>query len=188
LIHHYSTSPSVFENKVVLRALAQLKLEGIKVGLSLSGPEQKSALYKAMEIMVDGIRLFDSVQLTWNILENSTTEALKDAKREGIGVMVKEALANGRLYHYQHEASQLISAMEPIISSKKVSPDMVALAYVAQQDFVDTVLSGAATISHLESNLKISDFELARADVEALDGIYQTPDVYWQTRSRMEWN
>jgi aryl-alcohol dehydrogenase-like predicted oxidoreductase len=46
---------------------------------------------------VDGVRLFDAVQATWNLLEPSAGPALAEAHAAGLGVIVKEALANGRL-------------------------------------------------------------------------------------------
>jgi aryl-alcohol dehydrogenase-like predicted oxidoreductase len=42
-------------------------------------------------------RMFDAVQTTWNLLEPSSADALAKAHAAGITVIVKEALANGRL-------------------------------------------------------------------------------------------
>ncbi len=50
-----------------------------------------------VNVRVDGLRLFDVVQSTWNVLEPSVGPALSDAHAAGLGVIVKEALANGRL-------------------------------------------------------------------------------------------
>ena len=41
--------------------------------------------------------LFDAVQATWNLLEPSATDALTRAHAAGLTVIVKEAVANGRL-------------------------------------------------------------------------------------------
>jgi aryl-alcohol dehydrogenase-like predicted oxidoreductase len=43
------------------------------------------------------IGIFDTVQATWNLLERSAGPILAEAHEAGLGVMVKEALANGRL-------------------------------------------------------------------------------------------
>jgi aryl-alcohol dehydrogenase-like predicted oxidoreductase len=40
---------------------------------------------------------FDTVQATWNLLERSAGPVLAEAHAAGLGVIVKEALANGRL-------------------------------------------------------------------------------------------
>ena len=46
---------------------------------------------------INGVRLFDGVQATWNLLERSAGPALAEAHAAGLGVVLKEALANGRL-------------------------------------------------------------------------------------------
>ncbi|GAA2036285.1 hypothetical protein GCM10009839_41450 [Catenulispora yoronensis] len=53
--------------------------------------------YEALAITVDGVRLFDSVQATYNLLEPSAGPALSESHDAGCTVIVKEALANGRL-------------------------------------------------------------------------------------------
>lgn len=187
-IHSATLDSGVLDKAEIITALAKLKLDGILIGLSLSGTGQSDTLYKALEVEVDGVKLFDTVQLTWNILEKSTTEVLKDAKHQGLGVIVKEALANGRLYHFQQEGRLLASVMESVISTSQMTSDAVALAYVAQQSFIDTVLSGAATIAHLKSNLKFDRFELSADNMEALNAVGQPVTEYWETRSGMKWN
>ena len=68
---------------------------GVKIGLTLSGPRQ--AALQALDVQIDGQRVFDCVQATWNLLEPSAGPALQAAHDAGMGVIVKEALANGRL-------------------------------------------------------------------------------------------
>lgn len=46
--------------------------------------------------MSDGAPLFDCVQATWNLLEQSAGGALAEARQAGMDVIVKEAMANGR--------------------------------------------------------------------------------------------
>ena len=82
----------------VREELARLRAEwGWRVGLSLTGPRQGETLRKALEVEVDGHLLFDAVQATWNLLETSACPALAEASASGLGVIVKEGLANGRL-------------------------------------------------------------------------------------------
>ncbi len=56
-----------------------------------------AAIRAALNVRVDGLRLFDVVQSTWNVLEPSVGPALSDAHEAGLGVIVKEAVANWRL-------------------------------------------------------------------------------------------
>ena len=96
-IHSATLESGVLENREVLDELARLRAEGLKIGLTLTGPKQAEILRRAMEVTVNGTRLFDCVQATWNLLEQSASLALKDAHDAGVGIIVKEALANGRL-------------------------------------------------------------------------------------------
>ncbi len=44
-----------------------------------------------------GQLLFNSVQATWNLLEQSAGPALLEAQQRGMSVIIKEGMANGRL-------------------------------------------------------------------------------------------
>ena len=79
--------------------------------------------------------LFDAVQATWNLLERAAGPALARAHAAGLRVYVKEALANGRL----------------------ADRDAAALAAALAQPWATVVLSGAASIAVLQSNLRARD-------------------------------
>ena len=80
------------------RELARLRAEeGLVIGLSVSGPRQADVIRAALEVRVDGVDPFACVQATWNVLEPSAGPALAEAHDAGAGVIVKEAVANGRL-------------------------------------------------------------------------------------------
>src|SRR6202007_1830791 len=96
-IHSVTMESGVLDDQSVLDELARLKSKGTHIGLSLSGPDQAATLRKAMTLSFDGLRLFETVQATWNLLEPSAGPALSEAHAAGMGVIVKEALANGRL-------------------------------------------------------------------------------------------
>jgi hypothetical protein len=51
------------ENNEVLEELARLRDQGIRIGLSLTGPGQSEALRKAMTVVFDGSPLFECVQI-----------------------------------------------------------------------------------------------------------------------------
>ncbi|HEV2130279.1 MAG TPA: aldo/keto reductase, partial [Longimicrobiaceae bacterium] len=105
-IHSATPESGVLENREVLEELARLRQEeGVRIGLTLSGPAQAETLRRALEVRPQGERLFDLVQATWNLLEPSAGEALREAHEAGMGVIVKEALANGRLTARNHDPS-----------------------------------------------------------------------------------
>jgi aryl-alcohol dehydrogenase-like predicted oxidoreductase len=96
-IHSVTPESSALTDAALHRRLAGLAAEGVTIGLSVSGPGQGAAIEAALEVEVDGVPLFRAVQATWNLLEPSAGPALAAAHDAGLTVIVKEALANGRL-------------------------------------------------------------------------------------------
>ncbi|MFC6666372.1 aldo/keto reductase [Deinococcus radiopugnans] len=97
LIHSATLATGVLEDVRVLARLAERAAGGVRVGLSTSGPGQAETLRRALEVAVDGVNPFSAVQATWNLLEPSAGTALAEADAAGWAVVVKEAVANGRL-------------------------------------------------------------------------------------------
>jgi aryl-alcohol dehydrogenase-like predicted oxidoreductase len=90
-IHSATIESGVLENKEVLEELARLRREkGCRIGLSLSSPRQAETLKIALSARdSSGARIFDSVQATWNLLEQSAGEALLEAHHQGLHVIIK---------------------------------------------------------------------------------------------------
>lgn len=174
-VHSATLESGVLEDGEVHRALADL---GIPVGLSLSGPRQAETLRRAMKVTVDGEPLFSAVQATWNLLEPSVGSALAEARAAGWTVIVKEALANGRL-----------ATPDPAIALLGDRPDVTALAAALAQPWADVVLSGAATVGQLESNLAAAGPLPGgtESDPERLAGLAEEPSRYWSERATMPW-
>ncbi len=172
-IHSATLESGVLDDREVLDELAQLRASGVFIGLSTSGPEQAQTIERALEI--GG---FDSVQSTFNLLERSTAPALAAAHEAGLGVIVKEALANGRLTD-RGDVARLTAAAR----DAGTTPDALALAYVLSRPWVDVVLSGAATVGQLQSNLGA----LGVAP-EGFDDLVEDPDTYWHERGELPWN
>src|SRR6202140_3824368 len=144
-IHSVTMESGVLDDQSVLDELARLKSKGTHIGLSLSGPDQTAALRKAMALSFDGLRLFETVQATWNLLEPSAGPALSEAHAAGWGVIIKEALANGRL----------------------ANRDQEAIAAALANPWVDVVLSGAVTVEQVRSNVRAA--AVARSPDELAD-------------------
>ena len=176
-IHSATPDSGVLENDAVLEALAGLRAEGVAIGLSTSGTSQGETLDRAL-----GLDLFDAAQVTWNLHERAAGPALARAHDAGLGVIVKEALANGRLA--TREAHPALVAVADRLGA---SPDAVALAAVLAQPFVDVVLSGAATTGAVRSNLAAADLELDAAALAELDVLEEDSAAYWTARGEMAW-
>ena len=174
-IHSATLDSGVLEDREVLDELAGLRASGVFIGLTTSGPQQAQTIERA--IAVGG---FDTVQSTFNLLERSAGPALAAAHDAGMGVLIKEALANGRLTD-RGDVGELISAAR----DAGTTPDALALAAVLAEPWVDVVLSGATTAWELESNLKALGVEV---DVSEFAGIVEDPDTYWEHRAELPWN
>jgi aryl-alcohol dehydrogenase-like predicted oxidoreductase len=188
-IHSATLDSGVLDNGEVLAELARLKRQGVAVGLSLSGADQAAVLERALTTLVDGVRLFDGVQATWNLLEPSAGAALAQAHAAGMLVIVKEALANGRLTIRNDEPAFAArrALLERHASRLGTTLDALALAAANAQPWAGVVLSGAATVAQLASNLRAPD---VRWDAEAaaeLAGLAEPPREYWETRKRLPW-
>ena len=189
-IHSATIESGVLENTKVLAGLARLKSEGMAIGLSVSGSRQREVIEQSLKSKVDGVRLFDCVQATWNLLEKSAGAALAMARDMGIGVIVKEALANGRLTDRNGEPAfaPKLDKLKREAQRLRTTVDGIALAAVLAQPWVDVVLSGAATIDHLQSNLRASEVIWDEKASLELNELFETQAVYWKTRSELRWN
>jgi aryl-alcohol dehydrogenase-like predicted oxidoreductase len=183
-VHSVTPQSPALTDPVLHRRLARLAAEGVTVGLSTSGPEQRDAVRAALDVTVAGVPLFGSVQVTWNLLEPSAGPALAEAKQAGCAVIVKEALANGRLAGRE---SGIPVALRTAADELAATPDAVALAAVLHQPWVDVVLSGAATTGQLAANLAAATLSLAPAHLAALGDLAEPAHGYWQHRSQLAW-
>ena len=176
-IHSATVESGVLEDPDVRAELDDLRASGVAIGLTTTGPAQHATIDRA--IAVGG---FDTVQSTWNLLERSAGPALARAHAAGLGVLVKEALANGRL-----TSRGGIQPFLDVARARSTAPDALALAAVLAQPWVDVVLSGAADVATLRSNLGAPD-AVWDGTVEAeLVGILEEPDAYWATRAALPW-
>ena len=189
-IHSATIESGVLENNRVLAELARLKSEGIAIGLSVSGPQQREVIEQSLKLKVDGARLFDCVQATYNLLERSAGAALARARDLGMGVIVKEALANGRLTDRNRESAfaPKLEILKREAQRLRTTVDGIALAAVLAQPWVDVVLSGAATIDHLQSNLRAVEVIWDEKAALELNALSDSEAAYWKARSGLRWN
>jgi aryl-alcohol dehydrogenase-like predicted oxidoreductase len=165
--------------------LADLRQEGIIIGLSLSGVEQAETLQRALEIRYDGELLFGAVQATWNLLERSAEPALQAAHEAGLGVILKEVVANGRLTGRNAAGLPLLAQ---VAEREGIGMDGVALAGALARPWADIVLSGAATVAQFEQNLQALTRPWTDNLETELRPLTEDPAVYWATRSALPWN
>jgi aryl-alcohol dehydrogenase-like predicted oxidoreductase len=177
-IHSATLESGVLDDRAVLDELTRLRETGLAIGLTVTGARQAETIERALEIPI-----FDTVQATWNLLERSAGPMLAEAHAAGLGVIVKEALANGRLT-VRGDVPPLLELAE----RRAVAPDALALAAVLAQPWADVVLSGAATVETLRSNLTALELELGEELDPELEALAEEPSRYWEERSALAWN
>ena len=178
------------DSEAVLSRLAELRETGLAIGLSLSGPAQSETLLKAMSVEFDGRPLFSAVQATWNLLAQEAGDSLSQAHDAGMGIIVKEALANGRLTSRNRDPAFVNRRMmlEESARSLDTTIDALALAAVLAQPWVDVVLSGAANIEHMMSNVQALNVKRGEWLDHLLVSLREKPEAYWRIRSGLNWN
>jgi aryl-alcohol dehydrogenase-like predicted oxidoreductase len=177
-IHSATLESGVLEDVAVLDELARVRDDGLAVGFTVTGPRQAETIERGLELGV-----FDAVQATWNLLERSAESALAAAQACGLAVIVKEAVANGRLTERGGEPLLLEAARE-----RDTSPDAIALAAALARPWADTVLSGAVTVEMLAGNLAAPDVPYDDELDGRLESLREDPESYWLRRSRLAWN
>lgn len=189
-IHSATLETGVLEDTEVLNFLAHLKREKMRIGLSLSGAGQNKTLKKALDIEIDGVKLFDSVQATWNVLERGAEEQLMEAHKSGLGVILKEVLANGRLTARNGLPwdQRMIMKWQEMAETLGTTADALAIRVAMEQAWGDVVLSGATTTAQLASNLKAAEISLPAGFLEEVDEMAEDSDKYWARRKKLKWN
>ncbi|MEL7145281.1 MAG: aldo/keto reductase [Bacteroidota bacterium] len=185
-IHSATLESGVLENEEILEELYKISVSGVEIGLSLTGPQQDKTLEKALTIKKEGKLLFQSVQATWNLLEQRIKKQLAEASAQGLLVIVKEAMANGRISalsnkYLDREQIEVISSLS---EKYAITPDQLAINAALQQPFADIVLSGAAKQTHLLSNLHVSDQKL---DLQEIARLAEPSEEFWTKRSELSW-
>ena len=177
-IHSATLESGVLEDGTVLDELAHLREMGLAIGLTVTGSSQRETIERALDVGI-----FDTVQATWNLLECSASPALAAAHAAGLGVIAKEALANGRL-----TARGDVAPLQELAKRLGTTPDALALAAVLSQPWADVVLSGAATVDTLSSNLRALELDLDAELAPELARLAEVPARYWQERAALTWN
>ncbi|MBG6088968.1 aldo/keto reductase [Actinomadura viridis] len=180
-VHSLTEDSPLFGDLALQGALAEAAAEGLRLGFSTSGPRQAETVRRALALEVRGRRLFSTVQSTWNVLDPSVGAALREAHDQGVHVLVKEAMANGRL------AVRPPRALRQVADRHGAGPDTVALAAVLSRPWADTVLMGAVSTAQLQSNLAAVNLVLDEDDLETLVPLALPPARYWQERAALPW-
>jgi aryl-alcohol dehydrogenase-like predicted oxidoreductase len=190
-VHSATFDSGILENEEVLNQLHLIKKQtGLKIGITTSGANQKDIIEAALKIQTENRPLFDSFQVTYNIFEQSTFSILKTILNTGRSVIIKEALANGRIFQnekFQHY-SETYRILDQLSEKYGVGADAIALRFVMDNLQPTFLLSGASNLNQLQENLKAKSFHLTNPELSILESMVVSPDNYWQERSALSWN
>jgi aryl-alcohol dehydrogenase-like predicted oxidoreductase len=196
-IHSATMEAGCLNDEPLLEALVEARREGRvrAIGLTTTGTEAGPVLAGAIRAECRGERVFDVVQATYNVLEPSLAAPLAEAHAAGLGVIVKEVHANGRLTatNPRPEDEALRGELSRRAEAVGLSVDQLALAFVLARPWVDVANSGAATVAQLESHLgavareSLADPD-ALASLTTLGSLAESPAAYWSTRAALPWS
>ncbi len=181
-VHSLTEDSGLLSDGPLLSALASLRGQGVLIGLSTSGPRQAATLRRALAVEVDGDPLFSAAQVTWNLLEPSVGTAAAEAAQAGWAILVKEAVANGRLAP-GGDAAGPGSELARMAAAHGVTADAVALAAALANPWASLVLSGAVTPAQLAANLAA----LTVSDQPSTD-LAEPAGAYWSARAARPWH
>lgn len=190
-IHSATLDTGVLENEGILNHLHQIKKEHhIIIGLSTTGINQVEVLKKALHIKIDNEHLFESFQCTFNILDQSLLRVKPILKNIKGPLIIKEAIANGRLIPNNELISynNLYIYLKTLAKKYNTTPDAIVLNYCAAHFPNAIILSGASNKNHLASNLKSTAFSLTPLETEELDTFGISSTTYWNERKELKWN
>ena len=185
-VHSLTTESGLFGDAGLLTALGELRDSGVLVGLTTSGPRQADALRRALEVRAGGRPLFAAAQVTWNLLEPSVAPAAAEAAAAGWPVLVKEALANGRLAPGEADVAPGApgARLAALAAERGVGTDAIALAAALANPWATIVLSGAVTPGQLRANLAALTVGGLPPD---LADLAEPPGAYWAARAARPW-
>jgi aryl-alcohol dehydrogenase-like predicted oxidoreductase len=202
-IHSVTAESKTLEDDALIDAIARLRERGIRAGLSVSGAGQDVAIRRALEVRRDGVRVFDSVQATWNLLERGAESALLDAHEGSMRVVVKEALANGRLTGEAGSGSRgggkekrgdgeifsrPLALIRDLAVSRGTTVETLALGAALARPWVDVVLTGAATVGQIKSSVAALKLAYDAELEEKLRSASINSTDYWHARISFRWN
>ena len=180
-IHSATLESGVLDDREVLLELARLRVRGLRIGLTVTGPRQAETIRRALRIQIDGVALFQTVQATWNLLEPSAASALAEARAAGSGVIVKEVLANGRLT--SRHGGPALRSMRAHAAALGTTVETLAVAAALAQPWADVVLSGAVTPEQLHTHLA----GLFCGGSSRFASIAEPAETYWRKRNALPW-
>ncbi|WP_434037564.1 aldo/keto reductase [Formosa sp. 4Alg 33] len=189
-VHSATLDSGIFTNTEALQELHRIKKKtGMQIGVSTSGANQVEIIKTALKVQVEGEPLFTSFQVTYNVFEQSTFKILNQLLSDNKTVIIKETLANGRVFENKDfpKYSEAYTYFKFLAKQYNVGIDAVAIRFIIDSLEPQVVLSGALTSDQLQDNLKALSFQLTEAERHQLQIFASETESYWAERSALAW-
>jgi len=181
LIHSLTPDSPALGDTALLDRLRSLAASGVRIGFSTSGPRQAAVIEAALALPDSP---FSAVQSTWNLLEPSAEPALERANTARWLVVVKEALANGRLTATGAVGDPPAEAAAALAETDGQPLAGLAVGAAVAHPWADIVLSGAVTRGQLRGNVQA---RVPDAAAPLLSSLAEPPEQYWAERTARPW-
>ncbi len=188
LYHIHSVTPesSVLDDPQVIKELEGIKKNGLEIGISTSGSDQRKTIEHLLKIN-EKLKLFSFLQSTINIFEQSCIPILKEANNQKINIIAKEVFSNGLLTNANKDYHQEdIQNLQHIAKEINLTLEQLSFLWVYQLPFIKIILTGASTIDQLQANLNC--LKKINTTIPNLDNFSLSVDDYWSTRKKLNWN
>jgi aryl-alcohol dehydrogenase-like predicted oxidoreductase len=120
------------------------------------------------------------------VLEPSAEAALAEAASADARVIVKEAVANGRLAPGGADSPGARRVAE-LAAALGTTTDALATAAALHRPWVWRVLSGAVDAAQLASNVAAAELTVPAEVAAELATLAEDPGTYWAARSARPW-
>lgn len=190
-IHSATIESAVLDNIEVLQKLNFIQNEfGVEIGVTVTGANQNDIIKKAITTSINGKQLFSSIQVTYNVFEQGLLEVLPLIKEHKMKLIVKESMANGRVFKNEQFSNnkKMYELMDKLSEKYNVSNDAIALRYVIDSVSPDILLLGAINKEQLISNLNCKNFSLTSDELAKINSLKNTSEAYWTERTQLTWN
>lgn len=189
-IHSATLDSGVLDNEVILERLFELKKEfKIQIGISVSGANQNEIIEKALSIEFNNELLFDCFQVTFNVFDQSLLLIVDQIKRRNKKIIIKEALANGRIFPNDkyRNYSKTYHKLRALANKYKIGVDAIAIRFCMDMISPLSVLSGASEEPQLLTNLEALKVKLSSDDLTSLKDLAVETEAYWTERKKLGW-
>lgn len=193
----HNPSLELIQKREIFGVLEGLKKQGKirRIGISVHTEVEAFAALQDSRV--------EAIQVIFNFLDQRMAERVfPEAEKQDVGVIAREPLASGLLsgkYPPSHifpkndhrfrwlpgkrKADwEKVQCFQTALKGKKISLVKAALEYILAFDSIATAIPGAKTKDQVLENVSASlETELSREDIDRLEGIYHTQEIFRQS-------